>query len=179
MKSYLKCLDLGLVIGPIDTLNGSSLCWAASISKEISALISKGCPIKKGDPEAFVVPCAFKDMEFNNALADLGASINLMPSCVFEKLRLSYLSPTRLNLCLVDGTIRCPKGIVEDVLVKVGEIIVLIDFVVCDMGVEDSCGPLILGRSFLATCHAIIDVSMGEITLRFNGNRANLKWLLL
>ncbi|XP_031096847.1 uncharacterized protein LOC116001086 [Ipomoea triloba] len=146
----------------------------ACISNETSALISKGYPIKKGDLGAFVVPCDIKDMEFNNALVDLEASINFMPSCVLKKMKLPYLSPTRLNLYLADGTIPCPKGIAEDMLVKVGEFIVPLDFVVCDMGVEDSCGLLIHGRPFLATCGAIIDVGMGEITLRINGNRVVL-----
>lgn len=60
-------------------------------------------------------------------------------------------------------------------LLKVGEFIVPIDFVICDMGVKDLNAPLILGRPFLATCRAIIDVGTGEITLRFNRNKANVK----
>ncbi|XP_031116518.1 uncharacterized protein LOC116020177 [Ipomoea triloba] len=146
----------------------------ACVGKEISALISTGCPIKKGDPGAFVVLCAIKDMEFNKALADLRASINLMSTCVFDELKLPYLNPTRLTLRLADGTIWYPKGIEEDVLVKVSEFVVPVDFVVCDMGNVDSIGPLILGRPFLVMCRAIIDVGTGEITLRFDVNKAKV-----
>lgn len=66
----------------------------ACLGKEGSTLISKGFPIKNDDPRAFIVVCSVKDMEFYNDLAYLGASVNLMPSCVFERLNLPYLSPT-------------------------------------------------------------------------------------
>ncbi|XP_031108402.1 uncharacterized protein LOC116012868 [Ipomoea triloba] len=141
------------------------------VGKEISTLISTGCPIKKGDPGVFVIPCFIKDMEFDNALADLGVSINLMPTSVFNRLNLPYLSPTRLTIYLADGTILYLKSIAEDVLVKVGDFVVPVDFVICEMHI----GLLILGRPFLDTCRAIIDVGMGEITLRFDGKKAKVE----
>ncbi|XP_031108711.1 uncharacterized protein LOC116013204 [Ipomoea triloba] len=144
----------------------------ARVRKETLALISMGCPMKKGDPRAFVDPCSINDMEFYKALVGLRASINLMPLSVFERLNLSYLSPTRLTLHLADGTIRYPKGLEEDVLVKVGEFIVPVDFIVCEMGRDEPFGSLILGRPFFATSRALIDVGTGEITLRFDGEKA-------
>ncbi|XP_031095111.1 uncharacterized protein LOC115999397 [Ipomoea triloba] len=76
----------------------------ACLSKEITTCMTTGYPIKKGDPGALVVPCSIKDMDFPNALVDLGASINLMPSSLFERLSLPSLKPTRLSLRLGDGT---------------------------------------------------------------------------
>ncbi|XP_031108457.1 uncharacterized protein LOC116012928 [Ipomoea triloba] len=144
----------------------------ACLGKVTLALISTGCPIKNGDSRAFVVPCSIKDMEFHKALEDLVASINLMSLSVFERLNLPYLTPTRVTLRLADGTIRYPKGLAKDLLVKVGEFIVPVDFVVCEMGGDEPFGSLILGRLFFATFCALIDVGTGEITLRFDGEKA-------
>ncbi|XP_048230973.1 uncharacterized protein LOC125370199 [Ricinus communis] len=105
------------------------------------------------------------DQQF--ALADLGASINLMPSSLFEELGLSTskLTPTRMSIQLVDRTVKYPKGIIEDVLVKVNKFIFPVDFVVMDMNGESDV-PLILGRPFLATSKALIYVSSGKLELK-------------
>ncbi|XP_022866664.1 uncharacterized protein LOC111386430 [Olea europaea var. sylvestris] len=101
------------------------------------------------------------------ALCDLEASINLMPLSVFKKLGLGEVKPTTLILQLADRSIRYPKGIIEDVLVKVDKFIFLMDFVVLDME-KDEKVPLILGRPFFATGRALIDVQEGKLTLRIN-----------
>ncbi|XP_019189426.1 PREDICTED: uncharacterized protein LOC109183819 [Ipomoea nil] len=124
-----------------------------------------------GDPGAFVVNCAIKDCGFRNALADLGAAINIMPFHVFKRLKFPYISATPLTVRLADGTERCPRGVAEDVFVKIGENLVPVDFVVLDVGDLDV--PLILGRPFLATCHALIDVGTGKLTLRINDEELN------
>ncbi|GKB88182.1 reverse transcriptase domain-containing protein [Tanacetum coccineum] len=99
------------------------------------------------------------------ALADLGASINLMPLSVWKKLSLPELTPTCMTLELADRSISQPIGIAEDVSVKVGKFQFLADFVVVDFDADPRV-PLILGRSFLKTRRALIDVYEGELTLR-------------
>nr|GEY43759.1 reverse transcriptase domain-containing protein [Tanacetum cinerariifolium] len=106
-------------------------------------------------------------LEFNNclALADLGASINLMSLSIWKKLKLPTLNDTKMVLELVDRTISKPIGVAENVFVKVGKFYFLADFVVLDF-IADLRVPLILGRPFLSTAHAIINVHEREIILR-------------
>nr|GEW06100.1 reverse transcriptase domain-containing protein [Tanacetum cinerariifolium] len=100
-------------------------------------------------------------------LAYLGASINLMPLSIWKKLSLPELTPTRMTLELADRSITRPKGVAEDVFVKVGKFHFPIDFVVVDFKADPRV-PLILGRSFLRTSRALIVVYGEEITLRVN-----------
>ncbi|GJY35668.1 reverse transcriptase domain-containing protein [Tanacetum coccineum] len=99
------------------------------------------------------------------ALADLGASINLMPLSVWKMLSLPELTPTCMTLELADRSITQPIGIAEDVYLKVGKFKFPADFVVVDFDADPRV-PLILGRSFLKTGRALIDVYEGELTLR-------------
>ncbi|XP_048228259.1 uncharacterized protein LOC125369532 [Ricinus communis] len=133
LSNKRKLEDLGLV-----TLN-----------EECLAIPQNKLPVKRRDPGSFTVPCIIGDLYISDALADLGASINLMPSSLFEKLDLSEPKPTRMSIQLADRTMKFPKGIVENVLVK-----------------GESSFPLILGRPFLATSRAIIDVRDGKLQLR-------------
>ena len=119
------------------------------------------------DPRSFTIPCTIGDCTFNNILCDLGASINLMPYSMMQKLGLDEPKPTNVSLQLVDRSITYPKGVLEDVLVKVGKFIFPIDFIVLDME-EDLEVPLILRRPFLATGRALIDVQRGNLILRIN-----------
>nr|GEU82826.1 reverse transcriptase domain-containing protein [Tanacetum cinerariifolium] len=106
-------------------------------------------------------------MEVCHALADLGASINLMPLSIWKKLSLPELTHTRMTLELADRSITRPKGVAEDIFVKVGKFHFLTDFIVVDFEANPRV-PLILGRSFLRTGRALIDVYGEEITLRVN-----------
>nr|GEZ31787.1 reverse transcriptase domain-containing protein [Tanacetum cinerariifolium] len=99
------------------------------------------------------------------ALADLGASINLMLFSVWKRLSLLDLTPTCMTLELVDRLISRPVGVAEDVYVKVGSFHLPADFVVVDFDVDPRV-HLILGRSFLKNERALIDVFEGELTLR-------------
>ncbi|GJR64902.1 reverse transcriptase domain-containing protein [Tanacetum coccineum] len=107
----------------------------------------------------------FPGIDVCHALADLGASINLMPLSIWKKLSLPELTPTRMTLELADRSITYPKGLAEDVFVKVRKFHFPTDFVVVDFEADPRV-PLILGRSFLRTGHALIDVYGEEITLR-------------
>ncbi|GJT22019.1 reverse transcriptase domain-containing protein [Tanacetum coccineum] len=133
-----------------------------------SAMLLKKLPEKLGDPGKFLIPCDFPGMDVCYALADLGASINLMPLSIWKKLSLPELTPTRMTLELADRSITRPKGLAEDVFVKVGSFHFPTDFVVVDFEADPRV-PLILGRSFLRTGRALIDVYKGELILR-NGD---------
>nr|GFA99713.1 hypothetical protein [Tanacetum cinerariifolium] len=108
------------------------------------------------------------------ALADLEASINLMPLSIWKKLRLPTLNDTKMVLELADRTISKPTGVTENVFVKVSKFYFPANFVILDF-VADPRVPLILGRPFLSTAHALIDVYEGEITLRHDDQSLTLK----
>ncbi|GJX34659.1 reverse transcriptase domain-containing protein [Tanacetum coccineum] len=135
------------------------------LNEHCSAVILNKLPKKLGDPGKFLIPCDFPGMDECLALADLGASINLMPLSVWKKLSLPELTPTCMTLELADRSITQPIGIAEDVYLKVGKFKFPADFVVVDFDADPRV-PLILGRSFLKTGRALIDVYEGELTLR-------------
>nr|GFC57323.1 reverse transcriptase domain-containing protein [Tanacetum cinerariifolium] len=129
-------------------------------------------PEKLGDPGKFLIPCGFSELKCK-ALADLGASINLMPLSVWKKLGLPDLIPTRMTLELVNRAICTPDGIARDVFVPVGKFTFPADFVVVDYE-SDPRVPLILGRPFLSTARALIDVHGEEMILRDGDERLTL-----
>ncbi|GJX58106.1 reverse transcriptase domain-containing protein [Tanacetum coccineum] len=135
------------------------------LNEHCSAVILNKLPEKLRDPDKFLIPCDFPGMEECLALADLGASINLMPLSVWKNISLPELTPTCMTLELADRLITKPIGIAEDVYLKVGKFKFPADFVVVDFD-ADSRVPLILGRSFLKTRRALINVYEGELTLR-------------
>nr|GEY40184.1 reverse transcriptase domain-containing protein [Tanacetum cinerariifolium] len=135
------------------------------LNEHCSTVFLKKLPEKLGDPGKFLIPCDFLGMDECLALADLGASINLMPLSVWNKLSLPQLTPTLMTLELADWSISLPIGVAEDVYVKVGKFHFLADFVVVDFDADPRV-PLILGRSFLKTGRALIDVFEGELNLR-------------
>nr|GEX80929.1 reverse transcriptase domain-containing protein [Tanacetum cinerariifolium] len=131
------------------------------------AMLLKKLSEKLGDPGKFLIPYDFPGIDVCHALADPGASINLMPLSIWKKLSLPELTPTRMTLELANRSITRPKGVVEDVFVKVGKFHFPTDFVVVDFEADPHV-PLILGRSFLRTDRALVDVYGEEITLRDN-----------
>ncbi|GJT38238.1 reverse transcriptase domain-containing protein [Tanacetum coccineum] len=140
------------------------------LNEHCSAVLLKKLPEKLGDPGKFLIPCDFPRMDVCLALADLGASINLMPLSVWKKLSLPELTPTCMTLELADRSISRPIGVAEDVFIKVGKFHFSADFVVVDFDADPRV-PLILRRSFLKTGRSLIDVYAGELTLRV-GNKA-------
>ncbi|GKA53900.1 reverse transcriptase domain-containing protein, partial [Tanacetum coccineum] len=127
------------------------------LNENCSAVVLKKLPEKLGDPGRFLIPCDFSEFDSYLALADLGASINLMPLSIWKKLQLSGLTETKMELELADRSISKPTGVAENVFVKVGKFYFPADFVVLDF-IADPRVPLILGRPFLRTAHALIDV---------------------
>ncbi|GJS08017.1 reverse transcriptase domain-containing protein, partial [Tanacetum coccineum] len=137
------------------------------LNENCSAVLLKKLPEKLGDPGKFLIPCDFTELDECLALADLGASINLMPLSVWKKLSLPELTLTRMTLELANRSVAYPVGVAEDVFVKVGKFHFPADFVVVDYDVDPRV-PLILGRPFLRTARALIDVHGEELTLRVN-----------
>ncbi|GJX88825.1 reverse transcriptase domain-containing protein [Tanacetum coccineum] len=145
------------------------------------AILLNKLPTKEKDPGSFTIPYQVSNLRINNALADLGASISLIIYTMYEKLGLGEPKPTRMSLELADRSIQYPRGIVENLLIKVDKLVLPINFVILDMP-EDSRSSIILGRPFLATACAMIDVFNKKITLRvgedeviFDMDQSNIK----
>nr|GFB69301.1 reverse transcriptase domain-containing protein [Tanacetum cinerariifolium] len=139
------------------------------LNENCSAVILKKLPKKLRDPGKFLIPCRFSELKCK-ALADLGASINLMPLSVWKKLGLPELISTRMTLKLANRAICTSAGIARDVFVPVGKLTFLADFVNVDYE-RDPRVPLILGRPFLRTAHALIDVHGEEMILHDDDER--------
>ncbi|XP_070009548.1 uncharacterized protein [Nicotiana sylvestris] len=116
-------------------------------------------------PGAFTIPCTIRSADFTKALCDLGASINLMPYSVFKILGIGQHRPTSMRLQIADRSMKRPLGIIDDVLVRVDKFILSADFMILDCKVDYEV-PIILGRPFLATGKALVDVEAGELTFR-------------
>ena len=143
-----------------------------NLTATCSAVIKKTLPEKMKDPGSFTIPYVIGEFEFQKALCDSGASINLMPLSVAKKLSLGELTSITVTLQMENRTMAKPEGVIEDVLVKVRKFIFPVDFIILDME-EDSQVPLILGRPFLATGAALIDMQKGVLTLRVGEEAAD------
>ncbi|GKE70783.1 reverse transcriptase domain-containing protein [Tanacetum coccineum] len=102
------------------------------LNENCSTMLLKNLPKELIDPGKFLIPCTFPGMDVCHALADLGSSINLMPLSLWKKLSLPDLTPTQMTLELADRSITYPKGLFEDVFVKVRKFHFPTDFVVID-----------------------------------------------
>ncbi|GJY56005.1 mitochondrial proton/calcium exchanger protein-like protein isoform X1 [Tanacetum coccineum] len=127
--------------------------------------INNSIPRKEKDPGSFTLLCFINNVCFDNALADLGASVSVMPLSTYLNMGLGELAHTKLTVELADRTVKYPKGIVENVLVGIGKFVFPVDFINLDMP-KDIKVPLILGRLFLSTARAKIDIFKRKITLR-------------
>ncbi|GKA03218.1 reverse transcriptase domain-containing protein, partial [Tanacetum coccineum] len=142
---------------------------AAFLSDESSAMIQNKVPPKLGDLGSFLIPCNFKTFSCN-ALADLGASINLMPYSLYAKLSLETLKPTKISVRLADKSFQYPVGIAENILVEVGKFTFPANFIILEMK-EDNKVPLIMGRPFLHTVDAVIQVKQKQLNLGVGSER--------
>ena len=127
-----------------------------NLTEECSAILQRKLPQKLKDPGSFTIPSTIGNAIFERALCDLGANINLMPLSIFRRLGLREARPTTVTLQLADKSLKHPRWVIEDVLVKVDKFIFPENFIV----------PIIFGRPFLATSRAMIDVQRGELKLR-------------
>ncbi|GKF07659.1 hypothetical protein Tco_0041883, partial [Tanacetum coccineum] len=122
------------------------------------------------DLGSFTLPSFINNVYFDNSLVDLGASVSAMPLSTYLNLGLGELAHTKLTVELADRTVKYPKGIAENVLVGIGKFTFPVNFIILDMP-EDIKMPLILGRLFLSTARAKIDVYKRKITLRVREER--------
>ena len=127
--------------------------------------------MKYKDPGCPTISCTIGDHKIGYALLDLGASVNLLPYSVYQQLNLGELKPTSTTLLLADRSIKVPKWIIEDVLVRVDKFIYPVDFIVLETEpIANECKqiPVILGRPFLATANALINCRNGLMNLSFS-----------
>ncbi|XP_021775171.1 uncharacterized protein LOC110739024 [Chenopodium quinoa] len=160
MPNYAKFLK--------EILSGKRTCDMAetiTLTENCSVFIMNKMSPKLKDPENFSIPYAINKIQIDNALCDLGASVRLMPYSVYQRLEIGELLPSKITLQLADRSIKIPKGKVEDVPLRVRKFFIPVDFVVLDMD-EDGTIPIILGRLFLATSGAMIDVKSAKISLK-------------
>ena len=140
-----------------------------TLSEEVSAVLLGKLPPKLKDPGSFTVPCTIGNKGFEEAMLDLGASINLMPYHIYKTLSLDDIKPLKISLKMADQRTVTPRGVVEDVLVKIDDLLIPADFVVLDMkeslNGEENEIPIILGRPFMATAGTRIDVQKGILTM--------------
>ena len=142
----------------------------AFLTEQVSAIIQSKNPVKYKDPGSPTISVNIGGTCIDKSLLDLGASVNLLPYSVYKQLGLGELKPTNITLSLADRSVKIPKGIVEDVLVKVDKFYYPVDFVVLDTEpIENGPNhvPIILGRPFLATANAIINCRKGVMQLTF------------
>jgi hypothetical protein len=153
------------------------------LTEQVSSILKHNTPLKYKDPGVPTISCSLGESQFERALLDLGASVNLLPYSVYEQLGLGELRPTTVTLQLADRSLRIPRGELSNVLVRVDKALFPADFIVLDMepsGHSSHHIPIILGRPFLATANAtincrsgIMDVTFGNMTIRLNIFRAS------
>ena len=150
----------------------------AYLTEQVSSILQFKLPIKYKDPGCPTIACMIEVSQINRALLDLGASVNLLPYLVYLQLGLGELKPTMVTLQLADRSMKRPRGIIEDVLIKVDKFYFHMDFIMIDTEpVHDLVNqiPVILGQPFLAMANALINcrmrvmkISFGNMTVELN-----------
>ncbi|XP_062114390.1 uncharacterized protein LOC133825473 [Humulus lupulus] len=142
-----------------------------SVGENVSVVLQKKLPPKCKDPGTFTIPCTIRSKRIERCMLDLGASINVMPYSIYTSLNLGPLEETRVVIQLADCSNAYPRGVVEDVLVKVNELVLPVDFFILDM--EDDpvpCStPILLEVPFLKIARTKIDVHEGTLNMDFDG----------
>jgi len=144
--------------------------------EECSMAIQNMLPANLKDLGTFSIPCLIGNVPIDHALCDLGTSVSLMPLSMCKILELGEIRLTTIFLQLADHSVKYPVGILEDLLIKVGDLCVPVDFVILEME-EDTWTPIILGRPFLATAGCCINVK--NSTLSFDGGNDHVEFNLL
>ena len=142
-----------------------------SVGENVSAVLQRKLPPKCKDPGTFTIPCTIGNTRFERCMLDLGASINVMPYSIYNSLNLGPMEETGIIIQLADRSNAYPKGVMEDVLVQVNELVFPADFYILEMEDELSPNPtpILLGRPFLKTARTKIDVHDGTLTMEFDG----------
>jgi hypothetical protein len=141
----------------------------------VSSLIQHNTPPKFKDPGAPTISCIIGQKEIDNALLDLGAGVNLLPYSVYQQLGLGELKPTTVILQLGDRSIKKPRGIIEDVIIKADKFFFPVDFIVLDTDPHpERLIPVILGCPFLAMANACINCRTGVMEISFENMNVRL-----
>jgi len=144
--------------------------FRTSIGEAYSAILQNRSPSKRQDPGSFSIPCCIGDLQIERAFCDLGAGVSLMPLSLCKKLQLLDLLPTTMIIQLADRSVKRPVGILEDIPIQVGKFVIPYDFIVMNMD-ENPEVPIILGRPFLATAEAVIDVQASTMSFQVCGEK--------
>ncbi|CAN6446776.1 unnamed protein product [Victoria cruziana] len=146
------------------------------LSEETSSLLQRRLPPKLEDPGAPIISCVIGHIRIERALLDLGASVNILPGYFYDAFQLEGLKPKSMTIQLADRSVKAPRGVFEDVLLKIEDFVLPVDFVILDMkGVDaDYQTPIILGRPFLATSNACINCRMGVLEISFGDQKLRL-----
>nr|XP_027120328.1 uncharacterized protein LOC113737272 [Coffea arabica] len=141
------------------------------VGENVSAVLQKKLSPKYRDPGIFTIPCRIGNILIRKAMLDLEASINVTPKSIYASLNLGPLKETKVIIQLVDRINAYSDGLVEDVLVKINDLLFPTDFYVLDMDDDHSSNPslLLLGRPFLRTAQTKIDVNKGTLSMEFDG----------
>ncbi|GAV67328.1 LOW QUALITY PROTEIN: hypothetical protein CFOL_v3_10834, partial [Cephalotus follicularis] len=145
------------------------------LTEQVSAVLSNKLPLNK-DPGAPLISCKIGNLLIDRELLDLGTSINILPSSVYDHFRFGELKPAEVTLQLVDRSLKILKGFIEGVLVKVDELYFPVDFLVLDMETHTNgkAQSIILGRPFLATVNACINCRYGAMDISFGNKKLRL-----
>ncbi|XP_023741278.1 uncharacterized protein LOC111889365 [Lactuca sativa] len=144
------------------------------VAENVSAVLQKRLPKKCKDPGVFTVPCKMGNLFVPRAMLDLGASINVLPYSSYKTMGVGPLTKTGVIIQLADRFLVYPKGVLEDVLVQVSELVCPADFYVLDMGDDDqTSSSILLGKPFLKTAKTKIDVYNGTLSMEFDGEVIN------
>jgi hypothetical protein len=168
MPSYAKFLK-DLVTVKRKTNVPKKVC----LIEQVSSILQCRLPIKYKDPGCPTISCTIGVSHIEKALLDLGA----LPYSVYLQLGLGELKPTSMTLQLADQSVKIPRGIVEDVLIKVDKFYFPVDFIVLDTEPVQNVGvqiPAILGRPFLATANALIICRIGVMKISFGNMKMEL-----
>ncbi|GAV62831.1 hypothetical protein CFOL_v3_06354 [Cephalotus follicularis] len=146
------------------------------LTEQVSAVLSNKLPPKLKDPGAPLISCNIGNSQIERTLLDLGASVNILPSSVYDHFGVGKLKPTEVTLQLADRSLKIPKGFIEDVLVKVDELYFPVHFLVLDMETPAIGKPhsIILGPPFLATANACINCRSGAMDISFGNKKLRL-----
>jgi len=144
-----------------------------ALTRENSEILKKPPP-KLRDPGSFAIPCVIGSETIDKALCNLGASVSLLLLSLFKRIEIGELKPSEMILQIVDRSTIQIVEFVEDIPIKIEGIYILADFVVVDIP-EDQDIPIILGRPFLATAGAIVDVKNGRIVFQVSDEMAGFE----
>ncbi|CAN6445586.1 unnamed protein product [Victoria cruziana] len=146
------------------------------LSEETSFVLLRRMPPKLEDPGAPIIQCIIRNIRVGRALLDLGASVNVLPGYFYDAFQLEGLQPTSMTIQLADRSVKSPRGVLEDILLKIEDFVFLVDFVILDMeGVDaDHQTPIILGRPFLATANVCINCRTGVLEISFGDQKLRL-----